>query len=196
MSARAQLLASAMTDTQTTQTALAQLSGIKQPSISQFLTGKIDFSDEQLERALACMGYRLEVTRRAVVADLTRSEERSWRLHRELSARLTPAQLKLWRPVIEQNLARLREGVFGEPHTRNVAAWQSLVDSGDTAGLHRVLTGLDRQSIEMREVSPMTGLLPDDERARILRAMTEVITAGSLPGGGRSSFVVAGPLAP
>ena len=36
-------------------------------------------------------------------------------------------------------------------------------------GLHRVLTGLDRKSIEMREVSPMGGLLSDEERANVLR---------------------------
>lgn len=35
-------------------------------------------------------------------------------------------------------------------------------------GLHRVMTGLDRDSIEMREVSPMGGLLPQDERAEAL----------------------------
>ncbi|MUL61092.1 transcriptional regulator [Mycobacterium sp. CBMA 213] len=159
-----------MAETRTTQTALARLSGIKQPSISQFLSGRIDFSDEQLDRALACLGYRLEITRSAVVVDLTRSERRSWRLHRELSARLTPAQLRLWHPLIDQNLARLREGVAGEPHTRNVATWQSLVDSGDITGLRRVLTGLDRKSVEMREVSPMGGLMSDEERVRILRA--------------------------
>ena len=36
----------------------------------------------------------------------------------------------------------------------------------DVLGLHRVLTGLDRDSIEMREVSPMGGLLPQDEAPR------------------------------
>ena len=35
-------------------------------------------------------------------------------------------------------------------------------------GLHRVLTGLDRDAIEMREVSPMGGLLGQDERSRVL----------------------------
>ncbi|WP_110797457.1 XRE family transcriptional regulator [Mycolicibacterium llatzerense] len=170
MDVRAALLAKTMADTRTSQTALALLSGIKQPSISQFLSGKIDFSDEQLDRALSCMGYRLEITRSAVAVHLTRSEERSWRLHRELSARLTPAQLKLWHPLIERNLTRLREGVAGEPHTSNVAEWQSFVDGNDITGLRRALTGLDRKSIEMREVSPMSGLLSDEERVRILRA--------------------------
>ena len=110
------------------------------------------------------MGYRLEVTRRPVDLELTRSERRSWRLHCRLSIRLTLASLQEWRPVIERNLERLRGSVTGQPHSRNLDLWESLVRHGDTLGLHRVLTGLDRDSIEMREVSPMGGLLP--KRAR------------------------------
>jgi hypothetical protein len=45
----------------------------------------------------------------------------------------------------------------------------SLIDRGDVPGLHRVLTGLDRDSIEMREVSPMGGLLSQDERMDVLQ---------------------------
>ena len=47
----------------------------------------------------------------------------------------------------------------GQPHERNLERWRELVDRGDLPGLHRVLTGLDRDSIEMREVSPLSGLL-------------------------------------
>ena len=59
--------------------------------------------------------------------------------------------------------------VTGQPHSRNLDRWESLVGHGDVLGLHRVLTGLDRDSIEMREVSPMGGLLPQDERQAALR---------------------------
>jgi hypothetical protein len=59
--------------------------------------------------------------------------------------------------------------VTGQPHSRNLDRWESLVRDGDVLGLHRVLTGLDRDSIEMREVSPMGGLLPQDERQATLR---------------------------
>jgi hypothetical protein len=148
----------------TTQSALSRLSGVRQPSISQFLSGKAYLSDEQLDRLLSCMGYRLEVTRRPVAPELTRSERRSWRLHCRLSIRLTPATLEEWRPVIERNLERLRCNVTGQPHTRNVDRWEALVEHSEVLGLHRVLTGLDRDSIEMREVSPMAGLLPESER--------------------------------
>lgn len=90
-------------DTGITQAELSRLSGVRQPSISQFLSGKVELSDEQLDRLLSCMGFRLEVVRGAVPPDLTRSERRSWLLHRRISSHLTPARLQQWRPVVERN---------------------------------------------------------------------------------------------
>jgi len=71
-------------------------------------------------------------------------------------------------PVIERNLSRLRRGVTGEPHERNLHRWQVMVDTRDLPGLKRVSTGLDRDSIEMREVSPLRGLLSQQERSEVL----------------------------
>jgi transcriptional regulator with XRE-family HTH domain len=164
MPSRGGLLREVMLETSTTQSELSRVSGVHQPSISQFLSGKVELSDEQLDRLLSCMGYRLEVVRRPVVPDLTRSERRSWRLHRQLSTHLTRTSLEQWLPTIQHNWERLRNGVSGEPHMRNLDRWRSLIDRGDVPGLRRVLTGLDRDSIEMREVSPMGGLLSEDER--------------------------------
>ena len=159
-----------MLSTGTSQSELSRLSGVRQPSISQFLSGRSGLSDEQLGRLLSCMGYRLEVLRRPVVPELTRSEWRSWRLHRRLSAHLTPSSLVQWRPTIERNLERLRGTVRGQPHLRNLDRWKPLLDRGDVPGLQRILAGLDRDSIEMREVSPFGGLLTDEERLEVLRA--------------------------
>ena len=130
----------------------------------------IDGSDEQLSRLLSCMGFCLEVVRRPVAPELTRSEARSWRLHRQLATHLTPSNLQMWLPRIDRNLAMLRSDVSGQPHLRNLDRWDALIGRSDVPGLHRVLTGLDRESIEMREVSPMGGLLPQDERLDVLRA--------------------------
>jgi transcriptional regulator with XRE-family HTH domain len=157
MPSRGGLLREVMLETSTTQSELSRVSGVHQPSISQFLSGKVELSDEQLDRLLSCMGYRLEVVRRRVVPELTRSERRSWRLHRQLSIHLTRTSLEQWLPTIQHNWERLRNGVSGEPHMRNLDRWRSLIDRGDVPALHRVLTGLDRDSIEMREVSPMAG---------------------------------------
>lgn len=168
MSCRGDLLREVMLDTGITQSELSRVSGIHQPSISQFLSGKVDLSDEQLDRLLSCMGYRLEVVRRPVKPTLTRSERRSWQLHRRLSTHLTRGSLEQWRPTIERNFERLRRRVTGQPHSRHLDRWTLLVERNDVSGLHRVLTGLDRESIEMREVSPMGGLLPEGERREVL----------------------------
>jgi transcriptional regulator with XRE-family HTH domain len=168
VSSRGDLLREVMLKTGTTQSELSRVSGIHQPSISQFLSGKVELSDEQLDRLLSCMGYRLEVVRQPVEPDLTRAERRSWQLHRRLSSHLTRRSLEQWRPVIERNLERLSRHVTGQPHLRHLDQWTLLVEKGDVLGLHRVLTGLDRESIEMREVSPMGGLLPQGERREVL----------------------------
>lgn len=158
-----------MRETGTTQSELSRLSGVRQPSISGFLSGRVDLSDEQLDRLLSCLGYRLEVIRRPVRPDLTRSEHRSWQLHRLVSTLLNRDSLDRWRPVIGQNLDRLGHGVTGQPHQRNLERWRNLLDRGDLPGLHRVLTGLDRDSIEMREVSPLSGVLTPEQRSQVLR---------------------------
>lgn len=158
-----------MLETGTTQSDLSRVSGVRQPSISGFLSGRVDLSDEQLDRLLCCMGFRLEVQRRPVDPQLTRSERRSWRLHRALSSRLNPTTFEQWRPRIEGNLERLSGQVTGQPHERNLGRWRRLVEQVDLLTLHRVLTGLDRESIEMREVSPMSGLLSEDERLHALQ---------------------------
>lgn len=169
MPSRSDVLREVMLETGTTQSELSRLSGVRQPSISGFLSGRVDISDDQLDRLLSCMGFRLEVVRRPVVPKLTRSERRSWQLHRLLSTLLNRESFKDWRPTIERNLDHLSGQVTGQPHERNLDHWRQLVDRGDLPGLHRVLTGLDRDSIEMREVSPMSGLLPDEQRREVLQ---------------------------
>jgi transcriptional regulator with XRE-family HTH domain len=160
-----------MAATGTSQSQLARLSGVHQPSISQFLSEKVDFSDEQLDRLLSCMGYRLEIARHAVAPELTRSEQRSWRVHRQLATHLTRSTLARWKPTILANSERLHGSVHGQPHSRNLDRWVQLVTTGDLPGLRRALTGLDRDSIEMREVTPMGGLLPETERREALQSV-------------------------
>jgi transcriptional regulator with XRE-family HTH domain len=89
MGDRSNVLRSVMHQTGITQSELSRLSGVHQPSISQFLSDKVELSDEQLDRLLSCMGYQLEIIRQPVTPDLTRSERRSWKLHRELARYLT-----------------------------------------------------------------------------------------------------------
>jgi transcriptional regulator with XRE-family HTH domain len=169
MSSRSEVLREVMLKSDISQSELSRISGVRQPSISQYLSGHGHLSDDMLDRLLSCMGYRLEVVRRPVKQELGRSAERSWRLHRRLSTHLTHRTLSEWRPTILRKLQRLREGVRGQPHLRNLDRWQRLIEEGDVSGLRRAMTGLDTDSVQMREVSPLGGLLSQDERAEVLR---------------------------
>ena len=168
MTGRGNVLRDVMLQTGTTQSELSRLSGVRQPSISGFLSSRVDLSDDQLDRLLSCMGYRLEVVRRPIVPKLTRSERRSWQLHRRLSSLLNRDNIQDWRPTIERNVERLSGQLTGQPHEHNLQRWRDLIDRGDLLGLHRVLTGLDRDSVEMREVSPMGGLLTQEQRSEAM----------------------------
>ena len=150
------------------QSELSRISGVRQPSISQFLSGRIEMSDEMLDRLLACLGYRLEVVRRPVRVELDRSHQRSWRLHRQLATHLDADMLDDWSPMIKRNLERLRHTIQGEPHVSNLNRWVVLVEQRDVPGIRRVMTGLDTDSVQMREVSPLGGLLPQAERSKVL----------------------------
>lgn len=172
MSSQVEILRQVMTRTSTTQVELALMSGVQQPSISQFLSGRRDMSDAMLDRLISCMGYRLEVVRRPVKVALRRSPERSWRLHRRLATHLTSGDvLDVWRPVMLSNLAHLHGSIQGEPHVSNLERWRRLIEADDVPALRRTMTGLDEDSVSMREVSPLSGLLPEAERQRELQAM-------------------------
>ncbi len=81
---------------------------------------------------------------------------------------LTPKTLNEWRPTMLRNLQRLRESTRGQPHLRNLDRWQRLIQDGDLSGLRRVMTGRDTDSVQMREVSPLGGLLSQEERSEVL----------------------------
>jgi transcriptional regulator with XRE-family HTH domain len=157
-----------MTETGVSQSELSRISGVRQPSISQFLSGRIEMSDELLDRLLSCLGYRLEVVRRPVRVELDRSHQRSWRLHRQLDTYLDADMLEDWSSTIKRNLERLRHTVQGEPHVSNLHRWVVLVEQRDVPGIRRVMTGLDTDSVQMREVSSLGGLLPQAERSKVL----------------------------
>lgn len=168
MDSGAAVLREVMTETGTSQVELARVSGVRQPSISQLLSGRASMSDDMLSRLLACMGRRLEVVRRPVDVPLDRSHRRSWLLHRELAAHLSLDSLRTWAPTVECNLSDLDARVQGQPHDRHLARWRQLVSEEDVAGVRRAMIGLDVESIEMREVSPLRGLLSHQDRDRVV----------------------------
>lgn len=165
---KSEILGAVMSETGMTQSRLADLSGVKQPSISQMVHGHIEMSDEMLDRLLSCMGYRLEVVRSPVRVDLDRSSLRRWQMHQRLAQSLSEETWPTWRPSVVHNLKELRTATRGEPHVSRLMRWDALVKSDDIRSIRRVMTGLDTYSIQMRDVSPMGGLLSEEERHDVL----------------------------
>jgi len=62
----------------------------------------------------------------------------------------------------------LRTSTVGNASWRATIWRQRIVESNDLAALRLALIGLHRHAIEMREASPMGGLLPDEERREAL----------------------------
>lgn len=168
MGDRRDLLRDVMQATRTSQVALARMSGVRQPSISQFLAGRVPFSDEMLERLLACMGYQLEISRTAEPSRLSRSDRLRWALHRRLATHLDGPALAAWDVHVTSNLERLRSGVRGEPHETNLARWERMIRDRDLGGIRHAMVGLDDDAIAMREVSPLAGILSQAERADVM----------------------------
>lgn len=107
------------------------------------------------------------------------SEQRTLALHRALARHLDAEALTVWTPQILANIDRLRGSVQGRPHEQNLKRWQELVKAGAVNALRTILTGEDRDCIEMREVSPLSGLIDQDERNEALRVASRTITEES-----------------
>ena len=118
MTSRSDVLREVMLETGTTQSELSRLSGVRQPSISGFLSGRVDISDDQLDRLLSCMGFRLEVVRRRhALAGIGHGGDEPTTLHRHTVRslwrpdRMTSAQ---WYPRRDSNPRyRLERGIEG-----------------------------------------------------------------------------------
>lgn len=152
------------------QSDLSAMSGVRQPNISRYLSGRKSLGESVFNHLLSCMGFESRVRIEVVRPELTRSERRSWLLHRHVSSVFSDDRLESELSRLQRNLDRVRERSQGEPHESNIREWGDILQGRDWLQLRRVLTGLDRHSIEMREVSPMSGLLSDSERRDVLRS--------------------------
>lgn len=104
-------------------------------------------------------------------SELNRSVLRTLMLHRSLVPKLSEETLSSWTPRILQNLDRLSGSVQGHPHVENLGRWRRIVENHDLNTLRTLLDSTDQGSIEMREVSPMGGLISQEERLSILKSL-------------------------
>ena len=69
---------------------------------------------------------------------------------------------------MQRNLDRVRSNTQGPVHERNLDRWQRIIDDRSLRDLQRVLVDTSADGIGMREVSPMTGFLTEEERLGVL----------------------------
>lgn len=99
------------------------------------------------------------------------SERRTLVLHRVLAERLDAATLASWTPRILANLDRLETHVQGRPHVQNLARRRCLVEAGDVEGIRAMLVSPEADAIQMREVSPMGGIITEAQRLTALNSI-------------------------
>lgn len=149
------------------QVELSRLTGVPPSKISRYVSGKLEPSEPTLELLLSSMG--LQAVFDVSPVPLERTKRRSWLLHRQISHKLgiTGIDDSGWERM-QHNLDRVRSNTQGYVHERNLDRWQRIINSRNLRTLHRVLVDTSTDGIEMREVSPMTGFLTEDERLGVL----------------------------
>lgn len=151
-----------------TQQQLSDLTGVSQGRISSYVNGRESLTDDMLERLLSPMGVNVRHSWIVTPVQHTRSERLSWKLHLRISELLTGETFQSWQPRLFSNIDKQRRSNRGPENQRRIDQWEQLVQDGDLQGIRRSLTDPGPEGIRMREVSPFAGLLPQEDRSRIL----------------------------
>ena len=156
-----------MDSTGTSQVELSRLTGLPPSKISRYVSGKLEPSEPTLHLLLSSLGLRVDFDVSPV--PMERTKLRSWLLHRQISRKLGSTGLddSGWQRM-QRNLDRVRSNTQGPIHERNLDRWQHLIDSRSLRELQRVLVDTSADGVQMREVSPMTGFLTEEERLGVL----------------------------
>lgn len=164
---RSEVLRRGMDSTGTSQMELSRLTGLPPSKISRYVSGKLEPSEPTLKLLLSGLG--LQVGFNVSPVPMERTKRRSWLLHREISHKLGVSGIdeSEW-DRMQRNLDRVRSNTQGAVHERNLDRWQRIIDSRSLRNLQRVLVDTSTDGIEMREVSPMSGFLTEDERLGVV----------------------------
>lgn len=155
---------------------LARRCGVAAPTVLGWERAEASESIQfgTLERALAAMGERLTVAGRPEHARAERLERREHRLGLELHRTIAMKLIEHPEPVLasaRERLSPMRESVQGGAKAW-VDRWESLIESRDLGGLVDVMLGTTQADIDLRSVSPFTGLLSADERRDVITRAT------------------------
>jgi plasmid maintenance system antidote protein VapI len=162
------LLCEALEKTNTTQVELSGLTGVPQGRISEYVCGKRVMSPDTARLLFGAMGLHLNVQTTTHPAMMNSSDRRSWLLHRKACGKLTRDSLPHWQALIAKNVEEMRLQVQGSPHLENLAKWKHLALTGDLKGLRAAMLDPGEEGKAMRDVSPLSGILNQQERCEAL----------------------------
>jgi transcriptional regulator with XRE-family HTH domain len=162
------LLRAAMDATGSTQVALSALTGVAQGRISEYVCAKRAMSPGTAKLLFDAMGLRLNLEATIHPVEMNSSDRRSWLLHRKACAKLTSSSLPHWRDLIAKNAEAMRRQIQGGPHLENLAKWERLAQTGDIKGLRGAMLDPGEAGRAMRDVSPLAGVLTQQERCEAL----------------------------
>lgn len=150
---------------------VAHRAGTSTPTLSNYERGRKEPRLSTLDRVLRALGRRLVLTSRPVGGEppLTRKDRQSLTLHLAVAQRLLADP----EPVVEaarQNLGRLYETHHSGRSDPYLDDWSNLL-YGPVTSLLDALTGTDQRYRDLRQASPFAGILPAEERQRLLDAV-------------------------
>jgi transcriptional regulator with XRE-family HTH domain len=151
---------------------LGRRMGVTPGAVSQWERSDVagTIRSSTLEKALAAMGTSVaELTPKWATTQLERREDRvALELHKAVAKKLIDdPQLVL--SHVPDNIARLRARVSGEAVTSLLDLWETLTSAHELGSLLDVMLGADTLSINMRQTSPFSGVLSEDERLAAIR---------------------------
>lgn len=150
---------------------LAERSGTSAPTLSNYEHGRKEPRLTTLARILESTGQslRLEVVPRDLDRPLTVKDRRSLAMHRLVASRLLDTEDEV-RAKAERNLRTLRRADADGRAASYLDEWAHLLD-GPTDTLVETLTSGRQSARDLRQVSPFAGVLTQDERQRIIKAI-------------------------
>jgi len=153
-----------------TQSLLARLSGVAQPKVSAYESGRESPTTKTLTKLLDACDSELRLAgRRTPPAQMNRGAQRSLENHRRIAAALLTDE------ATRQALVARAHDALIDARTANPFgdlwhdAWSDLLD-GPLDELVGSLVGEDTYSIELRVNSPFVGLVSDEQTPAVSRA--------------------------
>jgi len=148
------------------QSELARRSGVPQSRISEYINNRFEPSTTTFDTLMSALGMSVMTT--IVPTGMERTKLRSWMLHRQIALKTQHGLSQEQWLKIRKNVERVRSITHGDLFMPYLDRWAGIAEACNTRELRRVLLDTSDDGITMREVSPMTGFLTDDERRAII----------------------------